>query len=59
MAWCVLDDSVKWLNQVVPYNDLVSTADVMCLQFPTTKLNRVADMLSMQSEYTMETFPHE
>ena len=59
VLWCVLDDTVKWLNQVVPYDDLVSTADVMCLQFPTTKLHRVADMLSMQSEYTMATFPHE
>ena len=38
---------------------LVSTLDVMCLQFPTTRLRRVADMLSIQSEYTMATFPRE
>ena len=59
VVWCVLDDAVKCLNQVVPYNDLVSTADVMCLQFPTTKLHRVAEMLSMQSEYTMATLPRQ
>ena len=33
VVWCVLEDAVKWLNQVVPYNDLVSTEDVMCLQY--------------------------
>jgi hypothetical protein len=59
VVWCVLDGAVKWLKQVVPYDDLVSTADVMCLQFPTTKRHRVADMLSMQREYTMATFPRE
>ena len=56
VVWCVLDDAVKWLNQVVPCDDLVSTADVMCLQFPTAKLHRVAEVLTMQSEYTMATF---
>ena len=59
VVWCVLDDAVRWLNQVVPYDDLVSTKDVMCLQFTATKLHRVAEMLSMQSEYTMATFPRE
>ena len=59
VVWCVLDNAVKRLNQVVPYDDLVSTADIMCLQFPTTKLHRVAEMLSMQSKYTMTTFPRE
>ena len=47
LVWCVLDDAVRWLNQVVPYNDLVSTDDIMCLQFPTTRLHRAAEMLSM------------
>ena len=41
IVWCVLDDAVKWPNQMVPYNDLISTKDVMCLQFPTTKLHKV------------------
>ena len=59
VVWCVLDNTVKWLNQVVPYDDLVSTEDIMCLQFSTTKMHRAADMLSMQSEYTMATFPRE
>ena len=59
IVWCVLDDAVRWLNQVVPYDDLVSIDDVMCLQFPTTKLHRVVEMLSMQSEYIMATFPCE
>jgi len=59
MVWCVLDDAVRWLNQVVPYDDLVSANEVECLQFPTTRLHRVADMLSMQSNYTMATFPRE
>ena len=61
VVWCVLDNTVKWLNQVVPYDELVSTADadVMCLQFPTTKLHRVAEMLIMQSKYTTATFPRE
>ena len=59
VVWCVLDNAVRWLNQVVPYDDLVSTTDVMCLQFPTTRLHRVAEMLGMKSEYTMATFPHE
>ena len=59
LVWCVLDDAVRWLNQVVPYNDLVSTDDIMCLQFPTTRLHRAAEMLSMQSKYTMATFPRE
>ena len=59
VVWCVLEDAVKWLNQVVPYEDLVQTADVMCLQFPITRLHRVADMLSMQSEHRMATFPRE
>ena len=55
MVWCVLDDAVRWLNQVVPYDDLVSANEVECLQFPTTRLHRVADMLSMQSNYTLAT----
>ena len=59
VVWCVLDDSVRWLNQVMPYEDLMSTADVLCLQFPTTRLHRVAEMLGMQSDYKMATFPHE
>ena len=60
-VWCVLDDAMKWLNQVVPYDDLVSAADtdVMCIQFPFTKLHRVAEILSMQIEYMMATFPRE
>ena len=24
VVWCVLEDAVKWLNQVVPCDDLVS-----------------------------------
>ena len=59
LVQCVLDNAVKWLNQVVPCDDLVLIAGVMCLQFPTTKLHRVAEMLSMQSKYTMATFPRE
>ena len=31
VVWCVLNDAVKWLNQVMSYEDLMSTADVMCL----------------------------
>ena len=59
IVWCVLDDAVKWLNQVVPYDDLVQTADVMCLQFPIKRLHRMADMFSMQSEHRMATFPQD
>ena len=58
VVWCVLDDAVRWLNQVVPSDDLVSATDVMCLQFPTIRLHRVAEILSMQSKYTMATFPY-
>ena len=57
VVWCVIDDAVKWINQVVPYDDLVSTVDVMCLQFSTIKLHRVVETLSTQSKYA--TFPRE
>ena len=59
VVWCVLDDAVRWLNQVVPCDYLVSTDDTMCFQLPTTRLHRVAEMLSMQSKYIMASFPRE
>ena len=59
VVWCVLKNAVWWLNQVVPYDNLVSGNEVEYLQFPTTRLHRVADMLSMQSNYAMATFPRE
>ena len=59
VVWCVLDDAVRSFNQVMPYDDLVTANELTILQFPTTRLHQVASMLSMQSNYSMATFPRE
>ncbi len=38
IVWCVLDDTVRWFNQVVPYEDLVTAKEVTILKFPITRL---------------------
>ena len=59
ILWCTLDEPVRWFNQVVAYDDLVTATEVATLQFPTTRLRQVASMLSLQSDYSMITFPQE
>ena len=59
VVWCVLDNAVRTFNQVMPYDDLVTATELTILQFPTTRLHRVAEMLAMQSDYSMTTFPRQ
>ena len=59
IVWCVLDDAVRSFNQVMPYEDLVTANELTILQFPTTRLHQVANTLSLQSDFSMATFPRE
>ena len=59
IVWCVLDDAIRTFNQAMPYDDLVTATELTILQFPTTRLHKVAEILSMQSDYSMATFPQQ
>ena len=59
IVWCVLDDAVRTFNQVMPYNDMITATELTILQFSTTRLHKVVEILSMQSNYSMATFPQQ